>query len=810
MNNIEKKKRKARKRIFNPKAEYRLIPNFGWKKNLLAIVVSVLICFLLNRFSLLTSSVRGISEFDLANALLPLLSFSMGIWLAIGYLIYYLYMLASSLLSSPQELSFILSVYVPVFLATVVYCLLPTFLWYSIRLKGEEKAEYPRLDTSAHVIKFYLIMFASICVYLILEILPMFRYSDNNTALDLAFWFMQYLDTILIVGIPFLIIVSLIRNLTLTINERLMLAFLVVGVIAASMGAYFVYRNTLALEPSLFEDYEQLFAAEIASVKEDAASAAYERYNAYWNRFYVMTAIMLNSLLIIEIAFMYSIEKKVTKPLLRLAGVLEQYAQPESSDEDEANDSSEESAGREEAAGRKEPSDGTGPPDGMLDGTGRLNPEAVRESCRPYRYGYGEISSLTRTCVDMVGRIDTYTKNLRQVTADKERIGAELDVASKIQKDMLPGVFPPFPDRSEFELYASMTPAKEVGGDFYDFYFIDNDRLALTIADVSGKGVPASLFMVISKTLLKNQSQTGLSPKEILTYVNHQLCQNNETMMFCTVWLGILDLRTGKLTASNGGHEYPAIRRNGGSYELVKYRHDPALGIIDGLRYKEYELTLNPGDCIFVYTDGVPEAENAVDEQLGEDRMVEALNGDPGASPEQLIGNIHEAIHAFVKEEPQFDDITMLSLQYLGTAGTHKGIHEQITVPAAVDSLDKVTQFITEHLEAAGCPEETLFAISLATEELFVNIAKYAYEGKDKGDAGITFSFDEKERLAEITFTDSGLPFDPTARQDPDITLAPGDRQIGGLGIHIVKRTMDEVAYSYTGGKNRLTIRKHI
>ena len=769
--------------------------SYGWKKNLLTIAVSFLICILLGMFTSATSNVRGISAFDLGSAITPFFGLVMGIWFSIGYLLYCIYLTIHAFAFEGASEFLHLTDYILILVPSVIYSLLPYILWYAIPVKGEKETAFPRLDTSAHVIKFYLVIVASSAGYMAVSLLSSFReLMTGNLPLRYAYWSLQYLDVLLLIGIPLLIIVSLVRNRTLTINERMVLSFLIVGVIASAMGAYFVYRNTLHLDPSLFEDYELLMRTDTDAVT-DEMFAAFDRYNAYWDQFYVMTAIMLNAILIIEMFFMCSIERKVTQPVIHLGEVLERYAQPGSADTDSPE------ASWNPATAQPGLEDEAGP--------GQLDPQAVRESCRPYRYGYGEISSLTRTCVDMVGRIDTYTNNLRQITAEKERIGAELNVASKIQQDMLPSVFPPFPERSEFDLFASMKPAKEVGGDFYDFYFIDQDHLALTIADVSGKGIPASLFMVISKTLLKNQAQTGSSPKETLTYVNHQLCQNNETMMFCTVWLGILDLTTGTLTASNGGHEYPAFRKKDGRYELVRQIHDPAMGVIDGIRYREYEMTLEPGDSLFVYTDGVPEATDASQELLGEERMIEALNIEPDAMPQRQIQRVHETIHAFVQDEPQFDDITMLCLKFKGKSCAPSTHQLELTVPARIDSLGNITEQITQQLEAVDCPEDMLFAITLAVEEIFVNIANYAYEGGE-GEARITYSFDPQIRRVEIVFTDSGLPFDPTARPPVDISLGAGERQIGGLGIHIVKKAMDDVIYKYAGGKNILTIRKSI
>ena len=277
-----------------------------------------------------------------------------------------------------------------------------------------------------------------------------------------------------------------------------------------------------------------------------------------------------------------------------------------------------------------------------------------------------EIQDVAQSISRMENDIIQYISNIRHITAEKERIGAELSIATQIQADMLPRIFPAFPERKEFDIYATMTPAKEVGGDFYDFFMLDNDRLGMVMADVSGKGVPAALFMVIAKTLIKNQAQMGGSPAEILQEVNEQLCEGNDADLFVTVWFAILNAKTGKGVAANAGHEHPAVRRAGGNYELVVYRHSPAVAIMPGMRFKEHEFELHPGDSLFVYTDGVTEATNANNELFGTDRMLEALNRDPDAAPDTILRNVRKEIDAFVGEAPQFDDITMLGLHYMG------------------------------------------------------------------------------------------------------------------------------------------------
>ena len=283
-------------------------------------------------------------------------------------------------------------------------------------------------------------------------------------------------------------------------------------------------------------------------------------------------------------------------------------------------------------------------------------------------YDNDEIGDLAKSFNDMAVSLKDYINNLAYITAEKERISTELNVATQIQADMLPRIFPAFPERKEFDIYASMNPAKEVGGDFYDFFFIDDKHLALVMADVSGKGVPAALFMVISKTLIKTRALMGGTPSEILYDVNNQLCEGNDAGLFVTVWLGILDIETGKITAANAGHEYPALKRvDNTSFELLKDKHTPAVATIEEIRFKNYEIELNPGDVLFIYTDGVAEATNSSEELYGTDRMIKDLNKYTDSKIDELLINMKKEVDKFTGDAPQFDDITMLGLRYFGT-----------------------------------------------------------------------------------------------------------------------------------------------
>ena len=276
-----------------------------------------------------------------------------------------------------------------------------------------------------------------------------------------------------------------------------------------------------------------------------------------------------------------------------------------------------------------------------------------------------EIGELYRDIRSMEERIVVYTENLTRITAERERTETELRTAAGIQMSVLPEISESISERPEFELAASMSPAKEVGGDFYDFFFIDGDHLALVIADVSDKGVPAALFMMSSKILLNYRARLGGSPSEILSAVNAELCRNNPTDMFVTVWLGILELSTGRLCCCNAGHEYPFLRQNG-RFALYKDKHALMVGAREGVRYRDCEIQLSPGDAIFVYTDGVPEAKNAENDFFGLERTEQVLNNAEKESAEGILDAIRQVTDAFRGEAQQFDDLTMLCVIYKG------------------------------------------------------------------------------------------------------------------------------------------------
>lgn len=401
-------------------------------------------------------------------------------------------------------------------------------------------------------------------------------------------------------------------------------------------------------------------------------------------------------------------------------------------------------------------------------------------------------------------------KKQEEITKKGARIETELDLATNIQKYMLPSIFPPFPEHDEFDIYAQMAPAKEVGGDFYDMFLIDDSHLALVIADVSGKGIPASLFMMISKILIKNVTTVEKEIDKVLNRVNNMLCDGNETGIFVTAWLGILNLENGKLEFLNAGHNPPLVyRKKNNIFENLKTKPNMVLAAMENMKYQKHEIYLEPEDKIFLYTDGVVEATNAENKAYGEERLERFLNANADLSAKDTIIGIKKDIDNFVGNTEQFDDITMLEvcLKKLNPVKKEKNIVEKSFV-AKKDELSSVLSFIKEGLERYNLGFKMLSQFKLVSEEIFINIVNYAYS-KSNGKCKIQIDYADDSKV-KIIFMDSGVPFNPLEKEEPDITLSAEDRDIGGLGIFITKQIMDKIEYKYEDGQNILTIIKNI
>jgi sigma-B regulation protein RsbU (phosphoserine phosphatase) len=382
---------------------------------------------------------------------------------------------------------------------------------------------------------------------------------------------------------------------------------------------------------------------------------------------------------------------------------------------------------------------------------------------------------------------------------EKKRITTELSIAREIQENLLKNNYMEFYARDEFDIFADMVPAKEVGGDLYDFFFIDNDNLAVVIADVSGKGIPASLFMVGTKTLINNISYDK-SPKEVLETVNKRLCKNNEACIFVTAIFGVYNVKTGKFTFVNAGHTPPLLKKKDGFFEYIRTNPQLVLAVMKDTEYKEEEITLEKGDTLYFYTDGVTEAVNRNREFFGEDRLKDALNKYRSSFPNDLIYNIKNEVDDFAGGVEQADDIAMLSLHINEDNQTER----QISVNADLKHLSRVINFISAEIKKTGYEHEIQNKIEIAAEEIFTNIANYAYTN-EVGKVNIAVSTTDG---LKITFEDNGRPFNPTESPSPDLEKPIEEREIGGLGLYIVKQVMDKMEYTRENDRNILIISK--
>ena len=406
-----------------------------------------------------------------------------------------------------------------------------------------------------------------------------------------------------------------------------------------------------------------------------------------------------------------------------------------------------------------------------------------------------ELRELADSFATMYREVGAYIAKLETVTAEKERIGAELDVAAKIQSSMLPCVFPAFPDRNEFDIYATMDPAKEVGGDFYDFFMVDADHLAFVVADVSGKGVPAALFMVIGKTLIKDHTGLHDDLGEVFTEVNNILCASNSEEMFITAFEGVLNLKTGELRYVNAGHEIPFLCRKGGVFEPFKVRAGFVLAGMQGIRYRAGSIQLEPGDKVFQYSDGIPEAINSEKAPYGMKRLESVLAKNSEKAPSELLPLVKADVDAFVGDADQFDDITMLCIEFKGN-----GRKAEISLTPDAESVKTVAEFLDTTLEAWEIPMKVVSKLQIVADEIYSNIVRYSQAKNAKVTAV------QNGTVLSLRFEDDGKPYDPTTAAEPDITASAEEREIGGLGIFIVRNMMDSMDYRYKDGHNVLTL----
>ena len=375
------------------------------------------------------------------------------------------------------------------------------------------------------------------------------------------------------------------------------------------------------------------------------------------------------------------------------------------------------------------------------------------------------------------------------------RIDKELEFAKQIQYSALPSVFPPYPNRTDFDIYAQMITAKEVGGDFYDFYMLGDSTLAFLIADVSGKGIPAAMFMMRAKTIIKDLAESGMELSEIFTIANKKLCENNDAGMFVTAWMGILNLKTGLLKFVNAGHNSPLIRQENGEFKYLKARGGLVLAGMDGIKYRQHELQFMPGDRIFLYTDGVTEATDKNNQLYGDERLLDAVNKCILCDMQQLCEAVKRDVDSFVGEAVQFDDITMLGieLKYIRN-------DDAITLKADIDSIKHVQNFVQVLTQKLSIVSKTANKANIVADEIYSNIVNYS----GAKNASVSCRVDDGKLY--MTFTDDGIPYNPLDAENPDITASAEQREIGGLGIFMVKKMTESMEYAYEDNKNILKL----
>ncbi len=400
--------------------------------------------------------------------------------------------------------------------------------------------------------------------------------------------------------------------------------------------------------------------------------------------------------------------------------------------------------------------------------------------------------------------------SLALVEAAKARMQEELNVGRDIQRSMLPRVFPPFPDRKELELYAVLEPALEIGGDLYDFFLIDDHRLCFVVGDVSGNGVPAALFMAMTKIMVKTRAMSDPSPASIVTHVNDALSADNDSCMFVTLYLGILNLRDGTLLATNAGHNPPLLKRQDGQFEWLTAQDGPMVGPMPGIAFKESGIQLGPGDELFLYTDGVTEADNRRRELFGNSRLKSVLTKSQALSVVDRLSEVMNAVRGFAGEAPQADDITMLGLRYHGVSPSDvavKVFHQ--TMPNQLTAITDLQIAFEQYVAQWAAAKPLIPTLNMALDDLLNNVVQYAFPN-DPTEHHIEVEGEVHDACVVLTIRDDGIPFNPLSVAPPDLSVLLHEREIGGLGIHLVRAMFDEVTYHRNVGRNVLTIKKRL
>ncbi len=425
----------------------------------------------------------------------------------------------------------------------------------------------------------------------------------------------------------------------------------------------------------------------------------------------------------------------------------------------------------------------------------------------PEMRDHNELWELGNSLNHMQHALARYIDELKETTQEKGRIESELNIASKIQMSMIPKIFPPYPDRDDVDIYGTLIPAKAVGGDLYDF-FLRDEKLFFCVGDVSGKGVPASLVMAVTRSLLRIVAAQESRPDRILTSLNNSMSDMNESNMFVTLFVGVLDLPTGRFRYCNAGHNAPVIiHENTHEVKMLDVKPNLPVAILPDVKFELQETMMESDTSIFMYTDGLTEAENAGKELFGEERMMEELKNSEGQTAKEKIEGMLRAVQRHVDGAEQSDDLTLITIKYRRREGDTK-FYRKISLHNDIRETPKIADFMDDIVGETGIDKGLASSLNLALEEAVVNVMNYAYPKEKMGTIILeAYAFDNS---LKFVVTDNGIPFDPTATEEPDVHAGLADRPIGGLGIFLVTHLMDKVEYERTNGNNVLTLSKNL
>ena len=414
------------------------------------------------------------------------------------------------------------------------------------------------------------------------------------------------------------------------------------------------------------------------------------------------------------------------------------------------------------------------------------------------------LEARVRTHLALKKSMDDLNRAYSIIKRQKDRMEEELNIGHNIQMSMVPLQFPAFPDRDEFDVHALLKPAREVGGDFYDFFLINPDELCLVVGDVSGKGVPAALFMAVTRTMIKTCASDDNSPASIIMRVNDALSADNAECMFVTLFLGICKVSSGEFSYTNAGHNPPYIRRANGDIECIRQLHGPIAGAMEGISYKQDTLTLQKGDMLFMFTDGVSEAMDSHSNLYGEQRIIDYLSDMDGNAAQLVNDGLLASVEQFTGDAPQSDDITVLALRFDNEAEPGGMERFDLIIRNELSEIKRVTEAFEAFSEKSGISASLTTKFKLALDDLLTNIFSYAYPGG--GEHEIRIHAERSASRLLLTIEDDGLPFNPFAHPEADTSLSLDEREIGGLGIHLVKNIMDEVSYRRRKNNNVVTL----